>query len=353
MREMRADARELAERQEEIGEQLKAESGKPQRQTLDDSGGREQLGGQVAKQQAQLGKLTDAMKRVSEQAEAAEPLLARELYDTLRKTSQAATGETLEKTQQLAQRGFAPQAQKFEEKARQEIGELKTGVEKAAESVLGNEAEALRQARAEVDALTQALNREIAQARPDLAQNPQAERSKSDAETPGERKAQERGDGKTPGQGEKQGAAAGGKAQGTGRTQGERNGSEGRGGVQGGPVEGETAGPLTGGKFVEWQDRLRNVEEMLDAPELRTEAARVREVATGVRAEFKRHSVAPNWDLVDSKIRTPLAELRNRLTEELARRESKENLVPIDRDPVPAKYAERVRRYYEDLGRGQ
>jgi hypothetical protein len=53
----------------------------------------------------------------------------------------------------------------------------------------------------------------------------------------------------------------------------------------------------------------------------------------------------------DTKIRAPLAELRNRLTEELARRESKENLVPIDRDPVPTKYAERVRRYYEDLGR--
>jgi hypothetical protein len=53
------------------------------------------------------------------------------------------------------------------------------------------------------------------------------------------------------------------------------------------------------------------------------------------------------------EIGTPLAELRNRLTEELARRESKESLVPIDRDPVPAKYAERVRRYYEDLGRSR
>ena len=69
--------------------------------------------------------------------------------------------------------------------------------------------------------------------------------------------------------------------------------------------------------------------------------------------EFKRHSVDPNWDLVKSKIGTPLAELRDRLTEELARRESKENLVPIDRDPVPQKYAERVRRYYEELGRSR
>lgn len=121
----------------------------------------------------------------------------------------------------------------------------------------------------------------------------------------------------------------------------------------GGGTEGEQAGPLTGGNFVEWSDRLRNVEEMLDDPALRTEAARVREVAKGVRAEFKRHSVPPNWDMVQTRIRAPLAELRNRVTEELARRESKESLVPIDRDPVPTKYAERVRRYYEDLGRSK
>jgi hypothetical protein len=69
--------------------------------------------------------------------------------------------------------------------------------------------------------------------------------------------------------------------------------------------------------------------------------------------EFKRHGVMPNWDLVNTKIRTPLAELRDRVSEELARREPKDRLVPIDRDPVPAQFAERVRRYYEDLGRSR
>lgn len=113
------------------------------------------------------------------------------------------------------------------------------------------------------------------------------------------------------------------------------------------------AGPLTGERFVEWSDRLRNVEEMVDDANLRTEVARVREVAKGVRAEFKRHSKTPDWELVQTKISAPLAELRSRLSEELARRDSKENLVPIDRDPVPTKYAERVRRYYEDLGRSR
>lgn len=110
---------------------------------------------------------------------------------------------------------------------------------------------------------------------------------------------------------------------------------------------------MRGDGFIEWSDRLRNVEEMVDDPTIRNEVARVREAAQAMRTEFKRHSEEPQWDVVKSKISTPLAELRNRLTEELARRESKEALVPIDRDPVPPKYSEQVRRYYEELGRSR
>ena len=111
-------------------------------------------------------------------------------------------------------------------------------------------------------------------------------------------------------------------------------------------------GPLTGEDFANWSDRLRDVEEMLDQPELRGEAARVRDRARAIRAEFKRHSLAPKWDLVQSQISTPLAQLRDRVADELARREKTDSLVPIDRDPVPAKFSELVRRYYEKLGQG-
>jgi hypothetical protein len=47
----------------------------------------------------------------------------------------------------------------------------------------------------------------------------------------------------------------------------------------------------------------------------------------------------------------PLQEVRDRLADELARLGSKEALVPIDRDPVPNRYSELVRRYYEELGK--
>ncbi len=110
---------------------------------------------------------------------------------------------------------------------------------------------------------------------------------------------------------------------------------------------------MTGDNYADWSDRLRNVEEMVDSPEIRAEAARIRERAKAIRAEFKRHSVEPKWDMVQTQISQPLAELRDQLSEELARRESKENLVPIDRDPVPAQFADRVRRYYEELGQSR
>ena len=41
------------------------------------------------------------------------------------------------------------------------------------------------------------------------------------------------------------------------------------------------------------------------------------------------------------------------LDEELLRRASPEAAVPLDRDPVPDKFGEAVKRYYERLGSGQ
>jgi hypothetical protein len=92
---------------------------------------------------------------------------------------------------------------------------------------------------------------------------------------------------------------------------------------------------------------------MLDDPELRQDVATVRDRATGVRRDLKRHSQEPQWPLVRKLIAEPLVELQNRLREELARREPTDKLVPADRDPVPPQFSEQVRRYYERLGSGK
>src|SRR5690349_19735996 len=99
MRQMRTEARDLAERQRELGEKLAG--AKSERRTLDGSGQSEQAAKAREKQRTDFTKITEDMKRVSEQAEAAEPLLARELYDTLRKSAQYDTARALEATQQL------------------------------------------------------------------------------------------------------------------------------------------------------------------------------------------------------------------------------------------------------------
>jgi hypothetical protein len=110
-------------------------------------------------------------------------------------------------------------------------------------------------------------------------------------------------------------------------------------------------GPLTGENFVPWSDRLREVEEMLDVPELRNGVAAARERARVMRQEFKKDLKKPDWAVVRLQVINPLVEVRDRIAEELARRESTASLVPIDRDPVPNRYSDLVRRYYEELGK--
>ena len=86
-------------------------------------------------------------------------------------------------------------------------------------------------------------------------------------------------------------------------------------------------------------------------PDLRNTVASARERAQAARQQFKRDLKKPDWAVVRLQVVNPLVEVRDRIAEELARRESKEALVPIDRDPVPTRYSEMVRRYYEQLGK--
>jgi hypothetical protein len=92
---------------------------------------------------------------------------------------------------------------------------------------------------------------------------------------------------------------------------------------------------------------------MIEDPDLRSDAARIRDRAKEVRSDLIRHSREPNWELVRVSIAEPLEELRDRIEEEIQKRTSRKALVPIDRDPVPAPFQEQVRRYYERIGSGQ
>ena len=115
----------------------------------------------------------------------------------------------------------------------------------------------------------------------------------------------------------------------------------------GGPEE----GPLTGADYADWADRLRDVQELLDVPELRNEAIRIGELARETRSDFVRNDKEPQWDLAQLEILSPMLDLQREISREIQRRESPDSLVPIDREPVPKKFTELVRRYYEALSK--
>jgi hypothetical protein len=75
--------------------------------------------------------------------------------------------------------------------------------------------------------------------------------------------------------------------------------------------------------------------------------------ARSLRAEFKYHGKRPTAALLEQQILAPLTELRRRLGEDLARLAKNERLVPLDRDPVPGRYSDAVRRYWKSLSEGR
>jgi hypothetical protein len=394
------------------------------------------------------------MRRNVEDAEESEPLLAKELYNTVRKAGERRIPDALKVSQQLVDLGVGEEAAKASRSAGEGLDQMREGVERAAKSVLGDETAALKRAQKELEELGDQLNREIAEATGTQPpqRNRDASRSSSrparddqggpssqqrqgqgapperrpeqdqqgsqegDTRRPvprekGQRRAQPEGrqgrsqsgegqqqldeqkgrgeqrqqDGQNGGQGElgrgeqqNQQGQQGGQGQQGRQGQGQRRLRGGDRGMQqgeertremqgGGPDggapwksgddrlggSGGPGGPIRGDGFRQWTDRMREVEELLDSPEMRAEAARLRHRVRGEREEFKRHSKEPDWNKLRDLVAEPMNELRNRIAEEVRRRESPDALVPIDRDPVPPQFAEGVRRYYERLGTGK
>jgi len=387
------------------------------------------------------------MRETIQEAEQTEPLLSERLYDLARDVQNRNPGRALQAAEGSLRRGLAGDAQKQEEAARGEIGRLRDGIERAAETVLGDESEALRRARDELKNLSNELNQEISRNAPEEGrqigaaagsstdedarreEGQQGEGRSGDKEQAGSQQGErspgsesqsdrqegggqegggQQGDGQQEGgqqtgqSGQESTRQQGEQANGGGRQRGaqagqrqERGREQNRGGantdqnadqaaddqpgqaaprnrgrVRAGPRQharrlsgggdvpaGEpptrTLSPMVGTDFLDWSDRLRDVEEMVSDPELRAEAARIRDRARGIRAELKRHSAAPNWNLVRVQVAEPLVELSDRVSEELLRRTSKQAVVPLDRDPVPPRYSEKTRRYYETIGSGR
>ena len=313
MREMREQARELDKGQQKLAEDLKELEKNPP-QTLRSNDESERMQRELQQQNQQLTDLTKQMRETVREAEQSEPRLAQQLFDATRQADERKIETDLKNTQELLKAGILPQASESARQSAEGIGELRKNVEKAAESVMGGEADSLRQAERELEELSKQLNQEVT-------------RNEASQE-------------QSPGQG--QGKQPGGNRPGNLDQLLERAG----GGGAGAP-----AGPIAGAGYRDWYDRLRSTEELLEDPELRGEATRIRERVRQAREESQRHAKEPNWDQLKESVAVPLSELRERVAQELRKRESPDALVPIDRDPVPPEFSEGLRRYYERLGR--
>ncbi len=523
MKQIRQQARDAAENEKKISEAL--ENQKEPGSDIEKNMQNNAQSRQVTEQQEKVEKLLNSMRQLSEQAEESEPLLHRNLYDAVRKAQTSGLEENLKETRDQLRYGSQAEAKDAERKAANAVEELRKGVEKAAESVLGSESEALRVAKNELDKLIkEAQAQETAEAgqkgqktadagepkaaekgpkagegqqwkdgqpkdgktaekgeKPGAGQQPGKEGQGKDGEgqpqdpkmvgegqkpgedgqgqpKPGEGKdgkkgqgegkdaqtaengqepgqgkqpgekgqagmqpnpdgkgegqqqasaeqpkgnqpgqqpgkdgqqpgqgegkgrgepqtaenGQKPGEGKQPGEGQKQGRGQGkGEAQqtadanmGLGIT-GDRDSDNDRRRpqIQGGAVpealffedskEQPDQGVFTGNGYEQWSDRLRNVEELLNNPELRNEAAKVQDRARALRIELKRSNEAPQVANLNTRITQPLMELRDRVVEELSKKDAGKNLAPVDRDPVPAEFRDLVKRYYQELGAGK
>jgi hypothetical protein len=414
-RQLRSQARDLDRQEADIARGLESLA-HPEQKTLDDEAQRQQLIQQMTRQQSGLTNLLGDMEKLTEQAESTEPLLAQQLYDTVRRAAQMHTDNLLDIGEQLVRRGLLSQAAGPERTARQNIGELRQRVEHAAESILGNETEALRFAEKELDDLSAQVRQDAAAASltnaPGLNTNSagqsavsQNASAKGSSQSPngnsqnasasaqsGQANSQNANDSGQNGDATAQNASATGQTRGapgqngnktgknaTGSDQQEaantsaetanEDGSDGMGrlrqmvqqlggagaGGAGGGAHGIGGrnGPVTGNDYSSWTERVRDVEQVLDAPDMRNQLAAVRERVGAWRAEFRRNGKKPDAQTIQTQVLQPMTEVRAWLRDELARREDANSLVPLDHDPVPEHYSDLVRQYYEKLGGGQ
>jgi hypothetical protein len=372
---------------------------------------------QLQQQRKRLEDLMKQVEQTVQQAESTEPLLAQNLYDTYRTTQQQKVDNKLSDTAELLRRGLQQQAKDVQREAGEAISDVRQRLEKAADSVLGDQTKALERALGELDRLQQQLDGEIEEATGRPAPQSQlrgadpsampGERSGKEEQSPGQPTGDQQPGDQQPSDQQPGGQQPGGQQPGGQQPGGQQPGGQPNAQQQPGqqPAEQESAGqqpsgqqssgqqssgqpsqrsggmldrfeqpttpgseqggismggqpgysaPIAGEGFREWSDRLRDVEQMIEDPALRAEATRIRERARQMRGEMKRHSLPPQWDEIEQLIAKPLRELKTNVAIELLRRSADRHaIVPLDRDPVPDRFGDAVRRYYENLGSGQ
>ncbi len=371
LRELRNNARELEANQKELmGGNIDKSTSPGLSQSKDSKA-------DAASQKQDFERLVEAVKQTAETAERSEPLVSQDLVKALRQADQDGLGKALEA---MANGHPSYRDPEVPAKASEGISNLAREIESAAERILGNEKQALTYARDELRRLAEdagALPVKSGQSgkegegttpgegeapREGKGPGPEGEGegkapSEAEGQKPGEGKGQGEGQaakdkGSTPGEGEGKGQGdAKGPAQGEGKSEGKSEGGEDRS-TEAGTDTGRTGGnAITGGEYREWSDRLYDIEAVIEDSDAQTSVARARKASRELRKEYKRHSKPPDQETIEQEILRPLLEAAEKLDARLYELSREDELAPIGRDPVPDRYEEIVRRYFEELGK--
>jgi hypothetical protein len=312
--------------------------------------------------------LLEQIKETVQRAEGSEALLAEQLYETYREANQQPTQQRLERIPMMIERGMDQPAVEESKEVSKDLQGLKDKIQRSSQSVLGSEEESLKRALQELEQANRAIEQEFTQRTPNKESQPESpQRERSRAGQPQEGQPQEgqpregqAQEGVSPGDPTGDSEAKNAQRQ---REQGQNTEGQNTGGqsvleqlrqrISGAQGSGRTelSAPLMGEDYARWTDQLRDIEELVRDTELKAQATRVREAAREFRMEYKRHSKEPQWDLVKKMVSNPLKELQRKVQEELVRKTAKQNeLIPLDRDPVPEKFRSELDRYFERLG---
>jgi len=259
-------------------------------------------------QKKRLDALLEQMQETVSETESSEPLLAEELYKSFRDTKQKGVSQGMHQISEMLERGMEEPAKEVGEKVAESVRALRDNIQQSSEKVVGSEQASLRLALSELDSAKRAIEEEV---------------NGKPSDKPGEKPSSLKKN-----------------RSGGGLDQMNRNGFE--------------SAPLTGGDYGQWTDTLRDIEELVSDPEMKADAARIREAAREMRIDYTRHSKDPQFPLVQRLIVQPLEQLREKVQEALLRASAERNaIVPVDRDPLPSNYQRQLEQYYENLGSGQ
>src|SRR4029453_10076076 len=115
--------------QQDLSKKLNDNNAERKGPQLRDSGQRQQVAEDLAKQKKDLEKLLDNMKNTVEESEVAEPLLSKQLYHSIRQARNSNTDKNLDTAKQMLEKGLPDEAKRSEAEAGKGVAKLREGVE--------------------------------------------------------------------------------------------------------------------------------------------------------------------------------------------------------------------------------